>query len=434
MAESTWWNVTHGMAEAVHKGYMSKSSRQRSKPEVADVWARRDDFCREMEVLISDGGYVIGDYRHFRLHDKKKARDISVLPFVDRCVQNDVKNAIEPLVLRQMTDDMLGGLPGRGVLADDPRNCVIRRMQRIMVDRHLIYYIQGDVSKFYDSVDNVVAMGILERFITDRRTLAIIRQHLFKQKKLAIGDPFSHLIANMVMAQIVRRLKKVFGKSIRMVNFSDDIFIASESKEVLKAVRREMRKTAAELRLHYKRIYIRRIDDQTIVFCGMKYTRDTVLMSQRTKKRYIKARHRSRSMASYNGILEKCDSKHLRYLVELKDNRHMADKIHRPFSGEPRKIDDMVGIKHTIVNFAKKPSREKSTDFYYHVQAVDADGELIVYSSGSSKIVDYLDTKRISDIPLRDMVIVQDWSGYYYEGTIYSDEEEKAFIKQKYGL
>lgn len=434
MAESTWWNVTHGMAEAVHKGYMSKSSRQRSKPEVANVWARCDDFCQEMQALIACGGYVIGEYRHFRLKDKKKARDISVLPFVDRCVQNDVKNAIEPLVLRQMTDDMLGGLPGRGVLADNPRHCVIRRMQRIMANRHLIYYIQADVRKFYDSVDNVVAMGIIERFVNDRRTLALIRQHLFKQKKLAIGDPFSHLIANMVMAQIVRRLKEAFGRSIRMVNFSDDIFIASDSKDVLKAVRREMRKTAAGLRLHYKRIYIRKMDDQPIVFCGMKYTRHAVLMSQRTKKRYIRARHRSRSMASYNGILEKCDSKHLRYLVEFKDNRHMADKIHRSFAGEPRKKDEIVGVKHTIVNFAKKPSREKGTDFYYHVQAVDENGELIVYSSGASKIMDYLDTKRISDIPLRDMVIVEDWSGIYYEGTIYTDEEEKEFIKQKYGL
>lgn len=434
MAVSTWWNVTHGMAEAVHKGYMSKSSRQRSKPEVADVWARRDDFCREKETEIADGRYVIGDYRHFWLHDKKKSRYISVLPFVDRCVQNDVKGAFEPVVMNQMTDDMLGGLPGRGVLASDSRHCVIRRMQRIMADESLTHFIQGDVSKFYDSVDNVVAMGFIERFVTDRRTLAIIRQHLFKQKELAKGDPFSHLIANMVMAQIVRRLKEAFGSSIRMVNFSDDIFIASDSKDVLKAVRREMRKTAAGLRLHYKRIYIRKMDDQPIVFCGMKYTRHAVLMSQRTKKRYIRARHRSRSMASYNGILEKCDSKHLRYLADFKDNRHMADKIHRSFAGEPRKIESMIGVRHTIVNFAKKPSREKGTEFYYHVQAVDEKGDLIVYSSGASKIVDYLDAKRISDIPLRDMVIVQDWSGYYYDGTIYTDEEEKAYIKEKYGL
>lgn len=431
MAVSTWWNVTHGMAEAVHKGYTSKSSRQRSKPEVADVWDRRDDFCREMEVLLADGGYTIGEYRHFRLTDKKKARDISVLPFIDRCVQNDVKNAIEPLVLRQMTDDMLGGLPGRGVLADDARHCVIRRMQRIMADRHLVYYIQADVRKFYDSVDNVVAMGILERFVTDRRTLALIRQHLFKQKKLAIGDPFSHLIANMVMAQVVRRLKKKFGKSIRMVNFSDDMFVASESKDVLKAVRREMREAAAELRLHYKRIYIRRIDDQPIVFCGMKYSRDAVLMSQRTKKRYIKSRHKKRSMASYNGILEKCDSKYLRYLVELKDNKHMTDKIHTRFAGKPMTIDEMVGIRHIVVDVEVKPSRQRGTDNYHHIQAIAKGLGLVVYCTSSVKIAEY---HACHKPPTEELEIEHDWRGYYYKGTIYTDEEEEAIIRQKYNI
>ena len=31
MAESTWWNITHGMAEAVDKGYKRKSRKQRQR-------------------------------------------------------------------------------------------------------------------------------------------------------------------------------------------------------------------------------------------------------------------------------------------------------------------------------------------------------------------------------------------------------------------
>ena len=116
MAESTWWNITHRMAEAVDKGYKRKSRKQRQRKEVADVWRRASDFCWEMQEILGRGEYQVGPYRHFKLHDRKKERDISVLPFVDRCVQNDVKDAIESLILRNMTDDMLGGLPGRGVV------------------------------------------------------------------------------------------------------------------------------------------------------------------------------------------------------------------------------------------------------------------------------------------------------------------------------
>ena len=166
----------------------------------------------------------------------------------------------------------------------------------------------------------------------------------------------------------------------------------------------------------------------------MKYTRHAVLMSQRTKKRYVKARHRKRSMASYNGILEKCDSKHLRYLVEFKDNRHRADKIRRPFAGRVMKIETMEGIRHTIVDFTEKPSRQRDCELYFHIQAI-ADGlGLVVYSTGSAKICDYLKTKTKQDIPLRDLKIVHDWSGYYYEGTVYTDEEEEAMIREKFNI
>lgn len=434
MAESTWWNITHGMRDATDKAYKRKSKRQRRRKEVQEVWNDYEHFCEEMEKEIGDETYQIGEYRHFLLRDKKKNRNISVLPFRDRCVQNDVKNSFEPLVLRMMTDDMLGGLPGRGVLANDKRYCVIRRMKRLMADRSLTHYLQGDITKFYDNVDKVTAMRLIERNVSDRRTLAIIRQHLMKQKRLAIGDPFSHLISNLVMSQIVRRLKEVYGRSIRIVNFADDIFVAAQSREILKKVRRTMRETAIHKRMHYKKMYIRKMPcgiHDAVVFCGMKYTRDAVLLHVRTKKKYIRSRHKKLSIGSYNGILEKCDAKHLRYMIENNDNGHMGDKIRRPFAGKVKKIEQLEGINHTVVNVAEKRSRQSHSDTYMHVQAI-ADGlGLIVYSTSSAKIVDYLKTH---EIPMRNLVIAKDWSGYYYEGTVYTDEEEEAMIRDKYDI
>lgn len=434
MAKSTWNTIIHGMREATDKAYKTKTRRQRNRREVQDVWTRYDDFCDETERELRDGSYTMGEYRHFDLQDNKKKRNISVLPFRDRCVQNAVKNGFEPLALRQMTDDMLGGLPERGVLAGNPRYCVVRRMQRLMADESLRYYIQGDIRKFYDNVDKVTAMRLVERFVTDRRTLSVIRQHLFKQKRLAIGDPFSHLFSNLVMSRIVRTLKQQYGKAIQIVNFADDIFIASKGKALLERVRQTMREAATALRLHYKRICIHPFPRQAadaVVFCGMKYTRSSVLICQRTKKRYVRSRHKRRSMGSYNGILEKCDTKHLRYMIEQNDNRHMTVKIRRPFAGRPMKVETMVGIRHTVVNKAEKPSRQQDTKTYWHVQAL-ADGlGLIVYSTSSQKIVEYLATQ---PLPIRDLVIAHDWSGYYYEGTVYTDAEEEEMLRQQYNI
>lgn len=436
MAISTWHNITTGMREATHRSYMRKSSRQRQRREVSEAWADYQNFCQAAEDDMREGRYHVGAYRHFRLHDRKKVRDISVLPFRDRCVQNDVKDAIQPLLMKYMTDDMLGGLPGRGVVASDPRHSVVQQMREAMNDHSLKFYLQGDISKFYDNVDKVISMQLIERQVKDNRTLDVIRQHLFNQKKLAIGDPFSHLIANMNMAIIIRKAKEKYGDRIVLINFADDFIAFGKDEKTCKSLSRDMKIWARERRFHYKPMYVRPVDGQLITFCGYRFGRGYVKLTQRTKKRYIKARHRERSMGSYNGLLQVADTKHLRDLIERKDNRTMnsENKIRRPFAGRPMKIETMEGISHTIVDFIEKASRQRDCDKYYHVQAIAEGLGLIVYSTGSAKICEYLATKNRHDLPLRDMKIVHDWSGYYYDGTVYTDAEEEEMIRKQFNI
>lgn len=426
---------------------MAKTSRQRRKREVQRVMRDVDGFCHRTADELVSGGYRVGGYRHFRLRDKKKERDISVLPYADRVVQNAVKNAIQPLLLRQMTDDMLGGLPEKGVLAKTPRYCVVRRVRRLMNDRSLLFYLKGDIRKFYDSIDNVVAMRLIEQQVKNPRTLALIRQHLFAQKRLAIGDPFSHLVANLVMSQIIRQAKSKYGKHIKLINFADDFIAFAKDKETLVGLRTDMQQWARRLRLHYKPMYVRPVPGSVchdniaahtefITFCGYRFGRGYVHLTRRTKLRFVRSRHRRMSVGSYQGILAVADTKHLQYLILHQDNRHMAseNKIRRSFAGRPMKIEVMEGIVHTIVNFQKRTSNQKDCDSYYHVQAIAGSLGLVVYSTGAQKICKYLDTKSRSDIPLRDMKIIHDWSGYYYEGTVYTDAEEEALIRAQFNI
>ena len=393
-----------------------------------------EGFVVNKQTELKNGTYQIGGYRHFRLKDKKKERDISVLPYEDRCVQNDIKDAIQPLLLRQMTNDMMGGLPGCGVLASDKRHQVVARMRVLMNNLSLLYCLQGDIKKFYDNVDNVISMQLIEKQVKDKRTREVIHQHLFNQKKLAIGDPFSHLIANLNMSVIIRKAKEKYGKSIELVNFADDFIAFSKDKDTLNALRRDMNQWAKLMRLHYKTMYVRPVDGQDIIFCGYKFGRGYVHLTQRTKKRYIKARHKERSMGSYQGIIGVADTKELKKRIQYQDNRTMNEKIRRPFAGRPMKVETMEGINHTIVDMAEKASRQKDSESYYHVQAI-ADGlGLVVYSTGSTKICEYLKTKSKHDLPLRDMKIVHDWSGFYYDGTVYTDAEEEEMIRKQFNI
>lgn len=98
------------------------------------------------------------------------------------------------------------------------------------------------------------------------------------------------------------------------------------------------------------------------------------------------------------------------------------------------KIETMEGIVHTIVDFQRRSSNHKDCEAYYHIQAVAAGLGLIVYSTGAQKICKWLETKSSADIPLRDMTIVHDWSGFYYDGTVYSDAEEEEMIRRQYNI
>ncbi len=449
MSISTWHSIANGLYAATYDSYMAKNRRQRNKREVQAVMSDLNGFVARTRNKLKDGTYHVGTYRHINIRDTKKPRRASVLPYEDRCVQNAVKDAIQPLILRQMTDDMLGGLPGCGVLARDKRHQVVEQMRRTMNNHSLRYYLQGDIKKFYDNINNVVSIRLIERQVKDSRTLAIIRQHLFNQKQLAIGDPFSHLIANLNMSVIIRQAKEKYGRKIRLINFADDFIAFCNSKQMLESLRKDMRRWARELRLHYKPMYVREVPQpgphdnnqpvtagnmQSITFCGYKFGPGYVHLNRRTKLRYIRVRHRRRSMGSYQGIIGVADTKHLKRKIQFKDNQHMADKIRRPFAGRPMKIETMESIPHTIVDFNKRSSSQKDCDTYYHVQAL-ADGlGLIVYSTGATKICKWLDTKTRDDLPIRDMKIVHDWSGYYFDGTVYTDAEEEEMIRRQFNI
>lgn len=134
------------LRRAVLKLYMAKSKRQREKQEVQDVMNNLLNWVCITSEELRNGTYKVGDYRHFVIHDKKD-RNISVLPYKDRCVQSLVKDAIEPVILKKITDDMYGGLPGRGIVTKNHNRSVTRRMRRIVTSGRYSSYWMGDIEK-----------------------------------------------------------------------------------------------------------------------------------------------------------------------------------------------------------------------------------------------------------------------------------------------
>lgn len=309
--------------DACHVSYRGKSQRQRQRAEVRKVMDDTFAFATKVRGKIVGGTYKVGDYRHFELKDRKKKRNISVLPYADRCVQNDYKGGIEPVIINQATDDMCAGLPGRGVTSSIDKWCVVRKVQRIMRTDKAVWMWQGDISKFYDSIHNVIVMKELERIVSDKEVLSLMREHVMKQGELAIGDPMSHLLASLVIAPLVRYLK---ANGATLVNYADDFWCVAETREEMYRIKKLAEEYAVtHLRLHFKPSQVRRIDAAPFRFCGyVFYPNGKVLLCSDTKKKYVRTRHKERSKASYNGMLLCCNSRHLRKKVEMNDNNRKS--------------------------------------------------------------------------------------------------------------
>lgn len=298
---------------AVRKSYSAKSTKQREKAEVKEVMADVNAFSAKYYNELCDGTYQVGPYRHFDLFDRKH-RHISVLKYTDRCMQFHFKLAIEPVLLKAMTDDMFGGLPGRGIVTKPWHPSMIRRIRALLTSGKYNYIWLGDISKFYDSLKNAIIMREIERWIKDPFTLALLRQHIYNLDTLAIGDPLSHLLANLVMSCLVRYIKETYP-DCAVVNFADNIMVLADTQERCQQIMRAAHSFAStRLRLHFhKGEHVEPIQPGVgIHFCGrIYYTSGKVLLRKGTKENIARKRHKPLSMASYKGILQSCNCKHL---------------------------------------------------------------------------------------------------------------------------
>lgn len=305
------------LRKAVMRSYRAKTAEQRRKKEVMEVMTNVDTFVKSTIKALSDGTYKVGEYRHFIIHEKKD-RNISVLPYRDRCVQNLIKDAIEPIIMQHVTDDMYGGLPGRGIHTKPDNRSMIRRMRRVVSSRKYSWYWMGDITKFYDTLKNPVIMKAVERIIIDKFTLSLIRQFVWAQPTLAIGDPFSHLLANLVMSQLIRHLKDGH-KQWEVVNFADNLIVFTRTKEDAQNAECIARSYAAtHLRLHFHHgDSVHPISNtEGIHFCGRVYhTNGKVSLRKSTKQAIARKKKNLLSRASYQGVLRSANCKHLTSVI-----------------------------------------------------------------------------------------------------------------------
>ena len=171
-----------------------------------------------MSEAILDGAWEQGPYREFTVHEPK-SRLISALDFKDRLAQHALVNVIGPIFDRALLPQTFACRLGMGTHSG------VRFIQSRMRRIHAKYYLKTDFSKFFHSIDRTMLHDMIERRVSCRPTLKLIRAMAPNTGNgLPIGSLTSQLFANLYGNEIDRLIHFDLGHR-SWARYMDDIVI-----------------------------------------------------------------------------------------------------------------------------------------------------------------------------------------------------------------
>jgi hypothetical protein len=215
-----------------------------------------------------------------------KRRVISALPFRDRIVQIAMCNIIEPEFERYFIYDSYACRKNKGTHA------AAARLSYFLGKPDATKYLKCDIEHFFKSVDiNILQEIIKNRYVNDPDILWLIETillHSFNNDGIKIGNRFSQLAANAVLAELDFFIK-VKEQIPYYLRYMDDFIILSKSNEKLKTILEKI-EVFLEKKLHLKLNNKTRIDNckNGIEFVGYRIFPKNKIIRKQSMDRTIK--------------------------------------------------------------------------------------------------------------------------------------------------
>ena len=264
---------------AAHKAHKGKRSKR---------CVQQFEFNLEAELLclqyeLMEGTYTPGEFRtHWIV--RPKPRKISAAPYRDRVVHHALMNVLEPILDGHFHPHSFACRKGKGTHA------AADRLQMLMKSNK--YALQGDIRKFFPSIDHEILKSKFRRLIKDGRVLDLMDlvvdqsnqqenvefyfagDNLFtlfeRRKGLPIGNLTSQWFANWYLNDLDHYVTKTLGCG-NYVRYCDDFIVLDSDRNRLVEVRENVKATLAKdrLMLHANKLFIKPVS-AGITFVGFR--------------------------------------------------------------------------------------------------------------------------------------------------------------------
>ncbi len=204
-----------------------------------------DIFLKQVQQMLKEGNYRPRSVRRVYIPKSDgKQRPLGIPAVRDRVVQTAAKLILEPIFEADFKECSYGFRPNRNAL---------QALERIRgsANQGGNYVTDADVEDFFGSVEHELLMQHVQKRISDRRVLKIIRQWLkagvmedgqwrSNDKGTPQGGVISPLLANILLNQLDERWEHEYCQLGLLTRYADDFVIQSRDehrgKQAMQAV------------------------------------------------------------------------------------------------------------------------------------------------------------------------------------------------------
>ena len=222
--------------ESINEAYKAvKKNKGAAGVDGMDIVQAHDYIKNNLENIRQDvlnGRYKPQPVRRvFIPKDNGKMRQLGIPTVIDRVIQQAIKQEVDIRIDRKFSDFSFGYRHFRSA-----QDAILQATEYI--NSGLIYTVDMDLEKFFDTVNHDKLRQLLSSQISDTRIISLIskflnagalEQGVYEDTDIGVpqGGPLSPLFANLILDELDKELEK---RGHKFVRYADDLMIFCRSK------------------------------------------------------------------------------------------------------------------------------------------------------------------------------------------------------------